>query len=289
MTSTLTPTNTPIATLTPTNTCTPTITPTATATNTFTPTNTPTNNPSLTQTPTLTTTQTPIPSHTPTAIPPTNTPGPQEDTGPTPTPAPTNTPSISPEPEKETSADIGGLSQGIAEISQEEPTSSENNDNILVKGIRESFGFILGAISSLPNTGDDDNSSDTKLPSGNSPKEKTSLSISKIGIEEAPIYQASILGDQLLTGDDEILELNQNIFYGHNNPENLGLIRKLDKGDIVIKTEGDQVLKYQVFSVARVSQTRIENLEIENGQMVLITCDFWDPSLRLIVKAVLEK
>lgn len=283
-TSEICPSPTPTETEMPPSGETPIPTPTDTVCETPTPTiseESPSPSPSVTLTPTVTEevqptpTATEIPSPTPTAETPTSTPQPESGSGGGTT------------EEKKDSGAGGGITQGIIETTKKEAVSSEENYNPLVEGIRKSFGFILGA-ATLPWTGaKDDPSLSSKLPSGNNYQEGDGLFIPKIGLN-VPLYQAIPLGNELLVGDQEILESDSGLIYGHNNSETFGLIGNLNVGETIIKTENGRLYRYRVNSVFWVGRQRAEILNTPDGQITLVTCDHNNPDLRVVVRAVLE-
>jgi len=222
----------------------------------------------------------------PTSTPPptaTFTPGPTN----TPGPEPTNTPA--PEPTETVIPQITSpLVQGIIATITPSKIEVEEEFNPLIEGIRKSFSRVLGA-KRLPDTGiEDGQKSEEKLPSGNILQEGKRLIIPKIGLNQ-PLYQSLPIGQEFIIGHQEIIETKIDssiIIYGHNDTANFEMIRKLNRGDSILYQNNDDLFLYKVDSVTRVSKNYYQVLENNNpNSIILITCDIWNPYLRVIIKA----
>jgi sortase (surface protein transpeptidase) len=90
-----------------------------------------------------------------------------------------------------------------------------------------------------------------KYPSSNKAMENSYIVINKIGIN-APLYQASNIGDDLLVGDSEILNTG-NMFYGHNSRSAFESLWQLRKGDSIIVTKNGNTQIYTVSNTAYIN------------------------------------
>jgi len=271
-----TPTDIPTPTKKLTPTFTPTNTPTATATLTPTPTDSPTNTPKPTATNTPKPTATPTEKYEPTATPiPTNTLTPTPGIE-SPADAPTPTPTL----------DSSFLIQGVTIAVSNQVLGGVDRFNPLVEGIKLSYSKVLGEVIGLPNAGPADNDL-ANLPTSNEPAGQT-LVIPKLNLIEN-LYQGEILGDQLLMGDDEVLTafaFGKQIIYAHNDSNAFGFINQLRFGnEIVRQTQAGQE-NYKVASIYWTNPNFVNMIKTApDDSLILITCDRFNPNLRVVVIA----
>ena len=249
---------------------------------------TPTNTPVPTETPSPTPTEE-VPSPTPTTPveqEPSMTPTPTEEIAtPTPTQTPTPTEENHDDGDDDDSPSVGGI------VSSSNPVGGSSDSNPLIEGIKGAYGKTLGTTTKkLPKTGDADGKSES-LPTGNQLIENSFLYIPKIGINKA-LYQGQTIGDEMLVGGNEILQAGDDsnkVFYAHNTNTEFGKLRQLTAGDAIFYTDNGMVHTYIVQSVAKVSATNIQVLENNNEKVItLISCDLYNESLRVVVKAELQ-
>lgn len=238
------------------------------------PTSTPT--PTMTQTPTPTVTETPDPTAT-------STPGPTAT--PTSGPGPTATPGNS---DTNQSGGVGGGEIGSGESTSRAPSvlGEESNYNPLIEGIKRSFGKVLGAkTAKLPTTGMAVafGNNDEQVPSGNVRKADTVLDIPKLHLFQ-PLYTGEIFGEELILGKDEILSY-ANMIYAHNSTGAFGDIVNLVPGDMVYKTIGGVTTGYTVIEKMWKYEGDIGLLEEDTNLVYLVTCDYTNPQVRVIVIA----
>jgi LPXTG-site transpeptidase (sortase) family protein len=237
------------------------------------------------QTPTVTPTI--PPSGTPTA---TGIPGPSATETPHPSATPGPGPSATPGPGSSTSTQWGGTGGG--ELASGESTSrspavlgEESNLNPLIEGILESFNNVLGAqTKKLPKTGESASpEGHAKLPSGNTLELNVALDIPKINVHTL-LHTGRLLGEELLIGNREVLEYG-NIIYAHNSTGSFGKLVELNKGDMIYKTIDQTVHGFVVTDIARVNEYNTGAILKDNRALTLITCDFADNSIRIVVTA----
>lgn len=166
-----------------------------------------------------------------------------------------------------------------------------DNFNPLVHGIRESYGGeILGATTELASTAEV-TYSDDKLPSGNTLDEAHSISISKIGVDQA-VYLPQKIGDELVVGQHEVLYTTLNhaqFYYGHNATDVFGGLYKLNTGDKLSVTKNGKVQNYVITKTDFVKKDNVDAVKADSDQVILMTCSYTQPDYRILVTASLIK
>lgn len=278
----------PTLTFTPTPTNTPTNTPTATPTIPeveFTITPTPTATPTATLTPTPTSTPTPDPGDPASTPTPTQEPTPTPAPNPEPTATPTNAPSSDNNPGPTATPTSNPVVLGVVKSALPGVGGGEiDNSNPLVDSILDSYGQILGAVTSV-----DTGSTDTigHLPSGNQLLDNTYLYIGDLNLT-LPLYAGRQYGSELTVGDNEALlfDMSQGrqLIYGHNQSSVFGHLNRLQTNDTFVLIKGDQTITYQVDSIKYINSQKLA-LDEQTSPLTLVTCDKQYSSQRLVISA----
>ena len=114
-------------------------------------------------------------------------------------------------------------------------------------------------------------------------EENTALDIPKINIHTL-LYQGQLLNQELLLEKGGVFEY-QNIIYAHNSTGSFGQIKNLKPGDMIYKTVGKLVSSFVVVDIRWADENNTDILTTDPYTLLLITCDFTNPSLRVVVTA----
>ena len=141
-----------------------------------------------------------------------------------------------------------------------------------------------GQIERLPQTGVSVSiTSDNKLFLKNILEEETTLDIPKINIHTF-LYKGQLLEHELLLKNGKIFEY-ENMIYAHNSTGSFGQIVNLKPGDMIYKTVSKSVSNFIVISVNWVDENNTSILTDNPNALLLVTCDFTNPHLRVVVIA----
>jgi LPXTG-site transpeptidase (sortase) family protein len=182
-----------------------------------------------------------------------------------------------------TSKESNTINQGIVNSITNNTEGTVNNQNSVIQGLKNSTGQVLGS-SILPRTAEPNYVAEA-LPTDSVLIPGSSINIPAIGLNK-DLFKAEKVGNEYLTGHDEVFALNSQTLYAHNTQNGFGTLTNLQVGDTIFVNDGKSAKIYKVSSMEKVYQTDLSVLENNDENLLtLITCDANDFSYRLVIKA----